>query len=88
MDMWVKRKMKVYKRHHTKKLGTNRGGQSGQGQSDTDSYEKNKDRHRDLMDTEADRDGQKWEKGFKGTWRDLEGRTRTDTDGLAGKVRN
>jgi hypothetical protein len=50
--MWVKRKDKVYKRLHTKRFGTNRDGQSGQRQSDTDRINIHKGR-------QTDRDGQR-----------------------------
>jgi hypothetical protein len=79
MDMGIKRKDKVYKRHHTKKFGSNRGGQSGQGQSDTDRKKYIKTGRRIGMDgdrqgrtdKEADSDGQKWTKVVK----DVQGRT-------------
>ncbi len=76
LDMWVKRKDKVYKRHHTKKFGTNRGGQSGQGQSDTDRIKIYKDR-------QTDRDGQR-RTGTERTQR----LTATDRNGQICKKRN
>ncbi len=72
--MGQKERQSLQKTSYTKKFETNRDGQSGQGQTDTDRIKIYKDADgqertetdRDGTDTKADSDGQKWTNSVKG----------------------